>query len=91
MGEEEAKFSKMLATIRRDAPIDFILPNKKWKEDLNIEKAENIFNELEFKNMGTRLKEVIFVEGYLKGGLQMPQSQKAAFQSQKMPFKKKIF
>ena len=69
-GEEEAKFSKMLATIRRDAPIDFILPNKKWKEDLNIEKAENIFNELEFKNMGTRLKEVIFVEGYLKGGLQ---------------------
>ena len=31
-GEEEAKFSKMLATIRRDAPIDFILPNKNGKK-----------------------------------------------------------
>ena len=41
--------------------------------------------------MGTRLKEVIFVEGYLKGGLQNAPIPEAAFQSQKMPFKKKIF
>ena len=58
-GEEEAKFSKMLATIRRDAPIDFVLPDKKWKESLDLEKAEALFKELEFRTMGSRLKVTI--------------------------------
>ncbi len=58
-GEEEAKFSKMLATIRRDAPIDFVLPDKKWKDGLDIKKAETLFGELEFRNMGERLKKVL--------------------------------
>lgn len=58
-GEEEAKFSKMLATIRRDAPIDFVLPQNKWRDGLDLEKAEALFRELEFKNMGARLKVVI--------------------------------
>jgi DNA polymerase I len=58
-GEEEAKFSKMLATIRRDAPIDFVLPEQKWKDGLDLGKAEKLFSELEFKNMGDRLKTVI--------------------------------
>lgn len=61
-GEEEAKFSKMLATIRRDAPIDFILPEQKWKEGLDLKKAENLFGELEFRNMGQRLKAVLGIE-----------------------------
>jgi len=58
-GEEEAKFSKMLATIRRDAPIDFELPEKKWKESLDIKKAEELFQKLEFRSMGARLKAVL--------------------------------
>jgi DNA polymerase I len=58
-GEEEAKFSKMLATIRRDAPIDFILPEKKWKDGLDIKKAEALFGELEFRTLGARLKTVL--------------------------------
>ncbi|MBN2093976.1 MAG: hypothetical protein JW740_01195 [Candidatus Zambryskibacteria bacterium] len=58
-GEEEAKFSKMLATIRRDAPIDFVLPKTKWQEGLNIEKAEKLFRELEFRNLGERLEKVL--------------------------------
>ncbi len=63
-GEEEAKFSKMLATIRRDAPIIFILPDKKWKDSLDLNKAEILFGELEFRNMGARLKSVL--EGHLQ-------------------------
>lgn len=55
-GEEEAKFSKMLATIRRDAPIDFKLPNQKWKEGVDIKVAESLFGILEFRTMGTRLR-----------------------------------
>ena len=31
-GEEEALFSKMLATIRRDAPIVYTVPDAKWSE-----------------------------------------------------------
>jgi len=58
-GEEEAKFSKMLATIRRDAPIDFVLPSQKWKDNLDIKKAEALFGELEFRTLGARLKNVL--------------------------------
>ena len=58
-GEEEAKFSKMLATIRRDAPIDFKLPEREWKDTVVIEAAEQFFKELEFRAMGGRLREVL--------------------------------
>ena len=58
-GEEEAQFSKMLGTIRRDAPIDFVIPEKTWQEDLDEEKVLKIWSELEFRTLGTRLKEVI--------------------------------
>jgi DNA polymerase-1 len=58
-GEEEAKFSKMLATIRRDAPIDFKLPGQKWKEGVELQKAEKLFTELEFRTMGARLKQTL--------------------------------
>jgi DNA polymerase-1 len=42
--EEEALFSKMLATIRRDAPIKFTLPEKTFKESLDelIKYLENL-------------------------------------------------
>lgn len=63
-GEEEAGFSKMLGTIRRDAPIDFVLPEKTWVENLDEEKVLKIWSELEFRTLGTRLKEVL---GFLKG------------------------
>lgn len=42
--EEEALFSKMLATIRRDAPIDFKLPDKCWNEDLDVAKLLELFS-----------------------------------------------
>jgi len=58
-GKENALFSKMLATIRRDAPIDFILPEKHFKEGVDLKKAEEIFNKFEFRTLGTRLKETL--------------------------------
>ncbi len=50
--EEEAMFSKTLATIRRDAPIDFKLPPK-WEMDK--EKVIKAFGELGFKSLINRL------------------------------------
>ncbi len=58
-GEEEAKFSKMLGTIRRDAPIDFKIPEKTWKENLDAEKVISVWSDLEFRTLGARLKDVM--------------------------------
>lgn len=55
-GKEEAEFSKMLATIRRDAPINFTLPEKEFSENIEIDKALALFNELDFRTLGARLK-----------------------------------
>jgi 5'-3' exonuclease len=52
-GEEEALFSKMLATIRRDAPIDFKLPEQEWKASVDMKKVEELFKALEFRSLGS--------------------------------------
>jgi len=56
--EEEALFSKTLATIRRDAPIKFALP-KPWKESLVLENLIELFKQLEFRTMGERVRTLI--------------------------------
>jgi DNA polymerase-1 len=58
-GEEEAKFSKMLGTIRRDAPIDFSIPEMTWKESVDTEKVISVWSDLEFRTLGARLKDVL--------------------------------
>jgi DNA polymerase-1 len=57
--KEEAEFSKMLATIRRDAPIEFVLPEKTFKEALDMKKVSALWNELEFRTLTQRLENVI--------------------------------
>ena len=58
-GEEEANFSKIIGTIRRDAPIEFALPSKKWGESVDSEKIERLWNELDFRTLGVRLKDTL--------------------------------
>ena len=62
--KEEAEFSKMLATIRRDAPVTFVVPDKTFKEALDVKKVTALWNELEFRTLSQRLKNV--VEGKAK-------------------------
>ena len=57
--EEEAVFSKMLATIRRDAPIDFVLPQKKWREEIDVNSIMTLFNELDFRALQARVKTML--------------------------------
>ena len=54
-GEEEALFSKTLATIRRDAPIDFVVPEKTFQESADLAKVETLFRELEFRALTPRV------------------------------------
>ncbi|HVT75151.1 MAG TPA: DNA polymerase [Candidatus Paceibacterota bacterium] len=58
-GQEDAEFSKVLATIRRDAPIDWKLPAKSWKDGIDMDIATALFSKLEFRTMGPRLKHVL--------------------------------
>lgn len=55
-GEEEALFSKTLATIRRDTPIDFKLPDKTFWQSADVKKIEEAFNKFEFRSLFGRLR-----------------------------------
>lgn len=57
--KEEAEFSKMLATIRRDAPITFAFPEHSFKENLDIKKVSSLWHELEFRTLTLRLEKVM--------------------------------
>ena len=54
--EEEALFSKTLATIRTDAEINFSLPEKTFWENADLGKIEQIFSTFEFRSLFARLK-----------------------------------
>lgn len=56
--EEEALFSKTLATIRRDAPINFELP-KVWREALDVNVLNTLFQELEFRTLPDRVRRLL--------------------------------
>ena len=57
-GEEEALFSKTLATIRRDAPIKWKKPEKRFLDNIDIEKVEKTFREFEFRSLINRVHTV---------------------------------
>ncbi|MBI5400571.1 MAG: hypothetical protein HZB12_00430 [Candidatus Yonathbacteria bacterium] len=61
-GEEEALFSKTLATVRRDAPMEFSLPKKVWLESFDPAKAEALFADLDFRTLRDRLHELVGIE-----------------------------
>lgn len=54
--EEEAIFSKTLAKIRTDAPVNFALSKKTFWENADLKKIENVFSEFEFRSLFARLK-----------------------------------
>ena len=60
--EEEALFSKMLATIRPDAPITFTLPEQTWRASFTPDKTIALFDKLEFKSIGARVKNLFSEE-----------------------------
>lgn len=57
--EEDALFSKSLATIRLDAPITFTMPAKVWKETILTEKLLALFDELGFRSLKPRVRSLL--------------------------------
>ncbi|MBI4135933.1 MAG: hypothetical protein HY481_00045 [Candidatus Vogelbacteria bacterium] len=67
-GEEEALFSKTLATIRRDAPITFFIPGEAWRARVKLVAVEQLFDQLEFRTLKERFKNLV----ELQQGLTLP-------------------
>lgn len=59
--EEDAQFSKMLATIRIDSPVVFTIPEHTWREKLDSDAILNLFSELGFRTLSTRVKTLLQV------------------------------
>ena len=57
--EEDARFSKSLATIRLDAPIAFALPEHAWHENVDIQKVLALFDEFGFRSLRERARSVL--------------------------------
>jgi DNA polymerase-1 len=55
-GKEDAFFSKMLATIRLDAPVDFALSRANWRARANLEALTALLGELGFRSLSARVK-----------------------------------
>ncbi len=60
--EEDARFSKSLATIRLDAPIAFSLPAKSWRDALTVADVLSMCDEFGFRSLKERVKR-LFVAG----------------------------
>lgn len=70
--EEDALFSKMLATIRTDAPIAFKLPEAVATNETTLPKILALFDELGFRTLRERAKNVFRKEGEQMANEVMP-------------------
>ncbi len=57
--KKEAEFSKLLATIRRDAPIKFEVPKKSWREGADTKRVLDMLAEFEFRALVPRVRTIL--------------------------------
>ncbi|MBU6214343.1 hypothetical protein KGM48_00650 [Patescibacteria group bacterium] len=57
--EEDARFSKSLATIRLDAPIAFALPQRPWQETVMTSKVLSMCGEFGFRSLRDRVQRIL--------------------------------
>jgi DNA polymerase-1 len=57
--EEDARFSKSLATIRLDAPIAFTLPEKVWSETVELKNVVALCDEFGFRTLRERVRNTL--------------------------------
>ena len=61
-GAEDALFSKELATIKRDVPIVYTIPQQEFKAGIDLASAGEIFRRYEFRTMVQRLQKVLGIK-----------------------------
>lgn len=70
-GQEEAEFSKVIATIRLDAPCDFKIPEHSWKQAVNIDRAIEIFETYELRTLPEKLRSSLGLAQLVKKELEV--------------------
>lgn len=61
--KEDAFFSKTLATIRRDAPVAYVLPDEySYVDSVDTKKLLALFEHYEFRSLGHRIKSIFSLE-----------------------------
>ncbi len=60
--EEDALFSKELATIKCDVPITYTIPDHKFHDGINLADAGDLFRKLEFRTMLVKLKSTLGIK-----------------------------
>lgn len=60
--KDDAFFSKTLATIRRDAPVSFVIPETPYRQLVNQERVMEKVGEYEFRSLVPRLKKLFAFE-----------------------------
>lgn len=60
--EEEAQFSKMIATIRTDAPVTFVPEDALWRTTAKPEEILALFSELGFRSLSNRISTLFAIE-----------------------------
>ena len=58
-GKDEAYFSKMLATIKADADIEYKLPKGEWLESVDTQQVYKLLQELELRTLVNRVRELL--------------------------------
>lgn len=66
--KEEAEFSKMLATIRRDSPVEIEIQKDSWMENIPVDKIQKLFNDLEFRTLADRFNNMFNVSNFNESG-----------------------
>ena len=76
--KEEAEFSKMLATIRRDAPVEIAVPDISWQESFSVKPVTTLFQDLEFRMLVDRVNQLFggeLIDGMRTGSSDVTQNQ----------------
>jgi len=60
--EEDALFSKELATIKCDVPVTYQIPEHNFYDGINLADAGELFRKLEFRTMLTKLKSTLGIK-----------------------------
>lgn len=60
--KEDALFSKTLATIRRDAPVSYVLPGSAYPQEVDAEALISLFSRFEFRSLIPRARKLFAVE-----------------------------
>lgn len=82
--EEEALFSKTLATIHKESPITFVIPEKPWRDSLNEASFDALCDEFEFRQLKGKLKVIHSASSVSDEGKEEEKKEEVSFNEEEL-------